>query len=448
MRRRQRRRAFTLVELLVAMALIVFIMSILSAAFTAATKSFRDLKAAGDMADRLRSVGAQLRRELAADHFEGKKRLSQTTFWQNGPPEQGFFRVWQGSAPAANNPLYQLEGVDQDGIESYRAVDHMLHFTVKLRGNNPSDLFSASGLPAGFPLAVFPTSSEQDALYTQPNPAGGTYNYSWAEVAYFLRPSFYIDPNTGQQVPDNANGTPLYSLYRRQRLLVPDNSRVQPPQAVPAAGAANPFLELSCAPDPANPNNLYFNSPYDITVPARRFGMAANGAPDPTYAYSDLITGTPVPSYRPLAQEPGVPQGLLAADLVLTDVVSFEVRLLFGPTVDPDSGGLIDLPVDPANPFVHLYNPVLAQFDYNGGTSPVFQANGPRVFDTWSSRYSAGGVPDYSAWNVQASPNGTSIPMYSAAGGGGPTIRAIQITVRVWDQKTSLTRQMTIVQAL
>src|SRR5437588_4973345 len=150
MRRRQLRRAFTLVELLVAMALIVFIMSILTGAFTAATKTFRNLKAAGDMAERLRAVSAQLRWELAADHFEGKKRLSQDSFWVNGPPEQGFFRLWQGSPPAANNPYYTLEGTDLDGIESYRAVDHALHFTVKLRGNNPSHVYSAS-VPAGFP---------------------------------------------------------------------------------------------------------------------------------------------------------------------------------------------------------------------------------------------------------------------------------------------------------
>src|SRR5919201_6944902 len=105
MRRRQLRRGFTLVELLVAMALIVFIMSILSGAFVAATKGFRDLKAAGDMAERLRSVSAQLRRELAADHFAGKLRMSQDNFWLNGPPEQGFFRVWQGSRQDTT-PLY------------------------------------------------------------------------------------------------------------------------------------------------------------------------------------------------------------------------------------------------------------------------------------------------------------------------------------------------------
>src|SRR5262245_46777387 len=65
-----RRQGFTVVELLVAMALIVFIMTILSEAFSAGLKTFRDLKAAGDMSERLRSATTVLRSDLlAADHF-------------------------------------------------------------------------------------------------------------------------------------------------------------------------------------------------------------------------------------------------------------------------------------------------------------------------------------------------------------------------------------------
>ncbi len=43
-----RRRGFTLVELLVAMALIMFIMALLSQAFIIASASFRKLKGMGD----------------------------------------------------------------------------------------------------------------------------------------------------------------------------------------------------------------------------------------------------------------------------------------------------------------------------------------------------------------------------------------------------------------
>ena len=52
----RRRSGFTLVEVLVAMALILFIMTILSAAFVTATQAFTDLKSAGDLAERLRGA--------------------------------------------------------------------------------------------------------------------------------------------------------------------------------------------------------------------------------------------------------------------------------------------------------------------------------------------------------------------------------------------------------
>src|SRR5438045_3369793 len=92
-----RRRGFTITELLVAMALIVFIMYILAEAFDSGLSTFRKLKSISDMNDRLRTAHNTIRKLLAADHFEGKKRMSDPSFWQDGPPREGFFRVYQGS---------------------------------------------------------------------------------------------------------------------------------------------------------------------------------------------------------------------------------------------------------------------------------------------------------------------------------------------------------------
>ena len=81
------RAGFTLVELLVAMALIIFIMALISAAFVAATGTFRDLKATAQLAENLRTTTTILRRYLSAYHFEGQKRLSDPNFWTAGPPQ-------------------------------------------------------------------------------------------------------------------------------------------------------------------------------------------------------------------------------------------------------------------------------------------------------------------------------------------------------------------------
>ena len=220
----RRRSGFTIIELLVSMALIIFIMSILAEAFSAGTSAFRQLKAIGDMNEKLRSTSTTLRKYLAADHFDGKRRLSDINFWAQGgsgtpygPPKEGFFRIVQG------NPLLfpqtNPEGTDQDGVPSYRSTNHALHFTVKARGNLRRGEFFRATVPAGSPLTSnlpFWQSHFQDGM------GASTYCSPWAEVAFFLRP-------TGQNTvdPDNPTGNPglpLYALYLRQALLVPDNS--------------------------------------------------------------------------------------------------------------------------------------------------------------------------------------------------------------------------------
>src|SRR5262245_53014386 len=71
-----RRKAFTLTELLVSMALIVFTMTILTSAFTTGMEAFRRLKAIGDMDEGVRTVVNLLRRDLSSPHFDGDRSLS------------------------------------------------------------------------------------------------------------------------------------------------------------------------------------------------------------------------------------------------------------------------------------------------------------------------------------------------------------------------------------
>jgi type II secretory pathway pseudopilin PulG len=413
---------FTLVEVLVAAALTLFMMTIMTQAFVAAAQSMRDLKAAGDLAEKLRALATQLRSDLAADHFEGKKRLGDANFWSAGPPAQGFFRIYQGSRPVASGSgaLCVHEGTDVDGLWSFRTADHMLHFTAKQRGNNDGRFFSAK-VPAGSPLLT--------GIFGPPEArfqSGSTFRSQWAEVAYFLRPAV-----NDQGLPDTANGTPLYSLYRRQRLLVPENASI-PPQ--PAARVAD-YLEVSCNLDQEDPQRMYFNNPVDVTIPARRLGTLPDGRP-----------GTIIAGYGrsyPILAELTSDADLRGADLALTDVVSFDVRVLLATNPRGYPG-----PSDVQNPFVDLFDPSIDA--YNHGNALLFTANGPRVFDTWSSAAATLPALDYSSWSVPGSPK--SIPLWKGNAPTdnlkGPILRAIQITIRVWDVKTAMTRQITVVQAL
>jgi len=154
----RRRTGFTLVELMVSVTLIIFIMVILTEAFKAGIDAFRNLKAAGDASERLRSAATIFRRDLASPHFESDgpdptlreflrdQRLDQPN-WK--PPPRGFFRIWQGKEPDLSNPSGQPltvvdlvdgnNGTDSEGLTFTRSTRHILHFTVKYEGDDPGE---------------------------------------------------------------------------------------------------------------------------------------------------------------------------------------------------------------------------------------------------------------------------------------------------------------------
>src|SRR5436190_5494927 len=96
LRQKNGRGGFTLVEMLVATALVMFIMLILSEAFVAGLEAFRTLKGIGDMEERLRAAALIIRADLELDHFESGVRLSDVNFWRLGNPRQGFVSITQG----------------------------------------------------------------------------------------------------------------------------------------------------------------------------------------------------------------------------------------------------------------------------------------------------------------------------------------------------------------
>jgi prepilin-type N-terminal cleavage/methylation domain-containing protein len=420
----RRRSGFTIVELLVSLALILFIMAILSQAFVTATGTFRNLKALGDMMTKLRATTQLLQRDLSADHFNGKQRLSSSMhaayglgwgdLWLNGPPEQGFFQIYHGSDPTVPGNPSVVEGTDLNGFNSYRCVDHTLAFTIKVRGNQMSDF-----LTAGAPPQLLTSSPSFGPIEARLQ--SGSYSYQWAEVAWFLKQS--INPATGQQdltaadPVSGAPGVPLYTLYRRQRLAVPDNSLVNPPKQpqIPVSQLGD-CLELSCWP---NGRNVYFNNPTDLTVPERRFG---GGIPT---------------KFTTLAQDvavlkPANAAALAGSDIQLTDVVSFEVRVMTSMSAYVYHN---------SDPFVTLFDPSVTYY-YFWQANPIFDQNA-MVFDTWSGVVD--GLSNYSQWNSYGL--STSMPLYDGYA-GGPIILALRITIRIWDAKTNQTRQVTMMQAM
>ena len=377
----RRRPGFTLVELLVALALIVFVMLILTEAFSSGVETFLRLKAVGDMQARLRAAGTILKRDLGADHFEGHRRLSDPTFWNDGYPSAGFFHLPRNGGSIAEGADPDLQTAPPYGnyfIAPVRGAYPanrsppffpLLYFTVKLRGNGRGDYFSAN-VPAGSPVLSRATNDfglPRDGQYQERGL--NAFGSQWAEVLYTLVP-------TGTSA---GTDTPLYALYRCQFVVVPENANVN--NRLPAT-AIDGYYEMSCrpapGPNPTSPPLLSFNTPNDLTVPANRvLNSALAGANSPR--------GTPIDRRNPAPW---------SATLLLTDVISFDVRALTRSTA-------------------------------TGAQDPYFiDLTTAAPFDTADPKW--------------ARPNSTQGPP-------GFVIKGLQVSVRVWDLKTQQTRQVTMI---
>jgi hypothetical protein len=466
------RRAFTLVELMVSMALIIFIMAILSQAFVEGVKSFSALKAIGDLDEKLRSVTSVMRADLAADHFEGKKRLSDANLWTGGPPREGFFRIWHGSPAFAGNKalgpvppgltqaLNAYEGSDE-GIPSWRSTDHALHFMVRQRGNSRDRFFSAA-VPANSPLNAYPLPNSRFQN-------GSFFNTPIAEVVYFLQPTTPPRFTAATTKQDNAGNTipvppiPLYNLYRRVVPVVPENSYIS---GLPANQAAA-YVEFSCRPTtqhhPNDPQTLYFNTASDLAVPMNRFGMdhnpvfQNNPTPPPPQLPVHPYWGKPTKT----VQLPGtnisyftyprmvdqVPQDPASweSDLLLTDVLAFDVRLETPETLTRAGTTSFDPFIDLFDSQAALLNPAQSLANAGGlldSPNPQFKGNSPRVFDTWTNfeeNVNDATRIDYRGWNTATNTTASRIPLRLR-------ILALQISIRAWDTKTQQARQVTFIQ--
>jgi prepilin-type N-terminal cleavage/methylation domain-containing protein len=414
------RRGFTLVELLVAMALVVFIMVIVSETFITALESVRLLKAQGDMQANLRVASTKLRSDLSANHFIGNgPNVSDQNLVLSASPDWGYFRVMQGSPSATTNPLYYNESPN-DPHPSYAAVDHLLAFT------------------------------RQDPITQQ-----------WSEVAYFLQPN-----------GASAGGTTLFALYRRENAvsgqLAQDGS--QNDWSVPYNRYGMLYTDWNNARGPQNSfatgsNPVVTVAPNPIVgAPAARVSYIPNdpngvgwGLPNWNQAWQSVI-GQPTgpnmmvdpsgywqskvaPTYKPTYLSGG-------DDILLTNVISFEVRVsvrTLPPDQQPTPYEFLDLYTatqrcvsdnQKADPRWGSQN-LNGQFYNTAKTGPA----GPAVFDTWCN------------WQRKTSP--TAVQQQQAKQNIDSTIFnaplpvqvvAVQMTIRVWDDRTQQAKQISVIQ--
>jgi prepilin-type N-terminal cleavage/methylation domain-containing protein len=429
------RPGFTLVELMVAMALIILIMAILSFAFQVGMDTLSQLKSIGGLSEQLRSAQATLEGDLRANHLEdptgspvrvSSLHSSPATALPWIGPNRGYFAVTQRRMGGALTG--QPEGTES-GIESWRGDSesgqtpgyHILRMTVQLSGQTAEETFSAAA-PNLLPGLVGSLSS------FAPPSSTNTMVSRWAEVVYFIRPNGLLTSSN-----DPAAQLPMYTLYRRQRLLAEGTVNVPDGGSTDPKGPPANFPDLSWQRvSVGSPNVNRMNTPSDVTNPANRLG-GGNDPTAPPPEPNDALLTPDRPSSGPTVPWPTSPPSPVAipfpyripgttarfgSDVVLNNVVSFQVQTITDPPLGFIPGGAPGVSPGP--------NPLpTSQYTFGPGQFLGLPNSQPRpwTFDT-----------------AQNPPQ--------AAGAAVVRLRAVQVKVRVYDTKNQQTRQITIIQDL
>ena len=456
---RNPRNAFTLVELMVAMALIILMLSIMSQAFVIATGVMQGLKEVADMQEKIRPAITLLQRDLGANHFEGSKKLSDPEFWDNGPPKEGYFMLWQDKA----NDVAEGTINNVTFSQSAALANHMLAFTVKLPGKSPNDFFDSS-LGASFGNIFFNGAGTPlgmtDSNIRRFESNANLIHSNWAEVAYFLGPHTVpsVTLNNSVVTPDGYTdgktgpALPCFNLYRQQRMVLPSHN---------VAGVTLPGIiqNSQISYEMGTPS---FNKPSDLTVPWKRsMGNRTNISNTPLVGGvltanhylgkpNSILTSAGM-KLLPLFTE-YIGNTTINTDIIATNVISFDVKLFTDDYYDYETLNAI------LNRAPYLLNPA-----YSPSVSNL-------VFDTWTTDQgnAANSIPKYdlgewntipNKWQPSISASSATIPVWGWKMDTtvtpnvnkpytGLNIKAVQISLRVWDQKSNTAKMFVIVQKL
>jgi prepilin-type N-terminal cleavage/methylation domain-containing protein len=407
-----KRKGFTIVELLVALALVLFIMSIISQVFVDASEAFRSARSKAELTEKLRFITQTLRADLRSRHFENGRKLSDPDFWKIGPPKSGYFRLEQ---KLDYSSLDTKSSVSGDNLYIGKPdTGCLIAFTSFLDGQNPGSFHSVN---ASANLATWLNGggfSPRDTRFEETN----TFNSPDAEVAWFMAPDIagFSSEYPMQDEPLSPSPTmKVYSLIRRVWPLAPERQRAN-------------SNTLSVLADGVSVNPFGFNGGQWATdepntdVPTRR----ALGQ-----AYYPGIGNAA--SWRAAALNSTAVTSNDSAFVIANNVLSFTVEVL------PENGPL----------FIPLKD--LRYFDITAGQQMAYLGSSSRVYDTWSMRplnSGPGVVEDYSQWMAPGSL--TSVPMLPATATPGslpPKLSAIRVTIRLYDTNNALSPSKTTWQA-
>jgi hypothetical protein len=411
LKQKNARGAFTLVEMLVATALVMFIMLILSEAFVAGLEAFRTLKGIGDMEERLRAAALVLRTDLQADHFEPARRLSDPNFWKqvNPNPREGFLRISQGNTPIFSTTLVPAPAA---GTATNATITAFGQYAVvqgfpSIVGQNQDWIIQ--GIQQN-PLTtnswvLVDQGPYQELVQVQTVNAGTPPTIT----ANFTLGHLVINPTTGNPI-NPISGVPYYLIRAMEGVdadYTPPTVIAGPANSPAAEGphssrATEQILHMTVRQRGDRPENFFtahvpWNSPFFPTLatvnatPPPLFTTPIY--PNPNYAptmfpdqpidsrFQDLVPTTPLGGYKTQWAEVAyalVPNGTTAGGTTLYALYRFELKVV------PDNryiNGTAYKPPSPGIPFngwgIDGYNEMSCQQKWNANGNPYYYFNNP-----------------------------------------------------------------------
>lgn len=271
------RAGLTLIEMLVVLALTLFIMTLFSTLFVQATGGMNNARGIARIDQGLRTALTLIRKDLNDVVLQGPTNPG--TAFQTEMTTGGYFMLEE------NSPAIR-QGLDQWGVPVEVDVDDVLAFTAERNQTSPQEVFYGTipdeNVEAIRFLDNFGASSNFDGVND------GIVASRFGEIVYFLRPSESqptADQVRGHGKADDADTdnpqTPtttqpvLYTLYRRQLVVLPDaviDQFENSGYTIPVENYYSRF-EISAKPDPVTPTIIRFNRLSTLDERKNRFGI-------------------------------------------------------------------------------------------------------------------------------------------------------------------------------
>jgi prepilin-type N-terminal cleavage/methylation domain-containing protein len=379
--RRRRRAGFSLTELLVASGIGLIVMASVASLFTVFGRALSQSQSTVDQVARLRAAGWKLRQDLAG-------LTCRVTPWLAPEAEAGYFECVEG--PRKDNAAaHGLSNLEADS-------DDILMFTTRS--------------PAG-------------RFFGRYADANRTIESFYAEVAWFCR-------EAGTQP---VVGTKLYNLYRRQLLIVGYAGTTEFTGNSIGGTLPNNDYDISLR---AEGGRLIPNTLGDLTKRENRF--MHNPTPFPHEMRVDAQS-----RLQPAATFEGTSRA--GEDLVLTNVVSFDMRVFDPEARAQVSGTITRYPGDPGySPGTGAYGAYVDLGAGQGGRLARAMETNSRLsgarptYDTWSQHYefTAAGRS-----GLNSSTEYTTSPPYPVP------LKGVEVRIRCYDPVGKQVRQVTVRQS-